>query len=129
MEKPHNIVFSIVAVLLYWLASSGFSDGLSHRIQVDQNVVSTGSSFLLAEDLPYVSGFAIKEGASLGSAGNATPLSHKQPQLYKAIVSAYDVQVVCAFLQCISQLDNNPVRIRKSDMLFPFHYFFEPNRA
>ncbi len=129
MEKPHKIVFSIVAVLLYLLASSGFSDGISHRIQVDQNIEPTGTHFFWAEELPFVSGFAVKDGAGLWSGGNPAPVSNKQPQLFKAVVFALEEQVAITFLQNISQFNTNPVRIRKSDMLFPFHYFFEPARA
>lgn len=122
-------MFSFVAVMLYLLAAGGFSAGISHRIQVDQSIATTGTGILVAEQLPYASGFAVKEGTSLWSAGNANQGSYKQPQLFKAIIGALEVQVSCAITQSVAQLFNHPLRIRKADMLFPFHYFFETQRA
>ncbi len=122
-------MFSVVALLLYWLAASGFSDGVSHRMQVDQATETTGTPLLIAEELPFELGFAVKEGTSFLTAASTSVGPVKQLQFYKAIISASEVQVACTLMQCDSHLHNNPVRTRKSDMLFPFHYFFEPARA
>lgn len=122
-------MISIIAAVLISMATTGFSDGISHSTKVDQNVETTGSQIFVAEELPYLAGFAVKEVASYFSAGSANQISLKQHQVQKAVIHALEVQVACAILQNVSQLYINPVRIRKSDMLFPFHYFFEPDQS
>jgi hypothetical protein len=129
MEKPFKIMISIIAAVFISLAASGYSYGLSYNTEAGWNVETTGSEIYVTEDLPYLAGFAVKEVASYFSAGNASQIAFKQQQLQKAVIHALEVQVACAILQYVAQLHNTPVRIRKSDLLFPFHYFFEPTRA
>lgn len=124
MEKPRKIVLPVFAVLLYLLSASGFTGGTGHSILVEQGVESSVPAVFWAEELPLLSGFALKEGAGFHSGGNTAPGSVKQVQLYKAVMCAVEIEVACAFFQYVFDLQNNPVRIRKSDMLFPFHYFF-----
>ncbi len=129
MEKPFKILISIFAAVFISLAASGYSYGISMSVEAGWNVETTGSGIFVAEELPYLTGFAVKEVASYFSAGSGSQIAFKQHQVQKAVIQAHGVQVACAILQYNSQLHNNPVRVRKSDMLFPFHYFFEPARA
>ncbi len=122
-------MISIIAAVFISLAASGFSNGISHSAVAGRNVETIGSGIFVAEELPYLASFAVKEVASYFSAGNVSQITFKQQQVQKAVIHALGVQVACTILQYISQLHNNPVRVRKSDMLFPFHYFFETARA
>ena len=125
MGKQHNILFSIVAAALFCLAATGFTGGCTPGAGVDRHVETTGTVLFVAEELPMTGSFELKEGAGFFSGGNLTPGSFKQSQVFKAVIRVTEVQVACTVLQIDLLFNNNPIRIRKEDMLFPFHYFFE----
>lgn len=122
-------MLTIIAAVFISLATSGFSYGISQSSEAGKNVETTGSGIFVAQELPYLAGFAVKEVASYFSAGSGSQVAFKQHQVQKAVIHAHGIQVACAIVQYVSQLHNNPVRVRKTDMLFPFHYFFEAPRA
>jgi hypothetical protein len=125
MGKPVKIEFSFVAVVLYCLAVSMFSSGQVFSYKTDQKAETTASRIFVAEEIPFVAGFAIQEGTNYVFHTNTSSGTLKQLQLYKAASHVREVQVFSSVANYISRLLNFPVRIRKSDMLFPFHYFFE----
>lgn len=124
MKKPGNIIYILIAVVTGVMAVGGFFPGkyIDTQEVVVEKLIGQEQCFL--EQLNGVPQFGLREiEVTTVSAGPVTtPMKHLQK--YKAVVRSSEVQVLNLLGWCLSQIVYFPVRIRKADLLFPFHYFF-----
>jgi hypothetical protein len=125
MGIPFKIANLIFAVMLFSATVSGFFyNPETGAVSISASETAETGTFF-SENLPFLNSFAINDGSGAGYSVRVVTGSSNQLQAFKAVMHALEVQVECALSNCISQVSIFPVRIRKSDLLFPFHYFFE----
>ena len=116
-------LFCIVAVSCL-VATGGFSGYNNQTAYQGQAAPGAAMQMHLTADLPALADFAMHEASFVvGPAGFAS-CSFKQSQSFRAVIHAYGIHVVLLLANVVSDIINFPVRIKKSNLLFPFHYFF-----
>ncbi len=125
MKIPVKIFVIFLGAVLYSAAAKGISNSLIHHRQQEQitETAATGSSF--SEERPFVNAFAVEESNLTILFVKTAPEASQKKEVYKAAIHAAEAKSSCVVISFNSQLNHFPVRIRKSDMLFPFHYFFD----
>ncbi|HZH71108.1 MAG TPA: hypothetical protein VFD91_01345 [Mariniphaga sp.] len=124
MKKPGNIFYILIAVVTGVMAVGGFFQGKYNDSQEVAAVKLIGQEQCFLEQLNGVPRFGLREiDVTTVSSGPFTSLV-KHLQKYKAIVRNSEVQILNSLGWYLSQIVFFPVRIRKADLLYPFHYFF-----
>lgn len=124
MGKSFKIKWIIIAAVMLMAAGSGFS-------AVDkQTLPEVSFSECLAQehavlfDSPQSSDFALHESSFSVVNNGPSSGSARQWDSFRAVLKASEVAVHLVLTKTISEVLNFPVRIRKADLLYPFHYFF-----
>lgn len=124
MEKLLKIKLLFAVAVVYVMVAGGFSSAINQQ----PNEVNTSETVAMQHKLSfndrYFSGYALHE-SGLTTSSTAPLFSFaKQWEVFKAVIQASEERVLKALAQTIEAVILFPVRIRKADLLFPFHYFF-----
>lgn len=124
MKKLRNIIYIFTAVVTCVIAVNGFSvpneDGLKEI--VSEKFIGQEQCYL--QQLYDIPRFGVREidFTTISSGPITSPVKHLQT--LKAAVRVSEVRVLNSWISYLSHIVYFPVRVRKVDLLFPFHYFF-----
>ncbi|MBK8699009.1 MAG: hypothetical protein IPN29_05500 [Saprospiraceae bacterium] len=117
-------VFSIVilASIGLWLAVN------SHDVYADQNHQighRNSHAKVYSIDTPDLIGLSTEKETSLKHNNNPPPATPKNPaQIQPAYVLLFNQLMLVRFTQYLVRTTNARLKYRKSDLIFPFHYFW-----
>jgi hypothetical protein len=111
-------VFYIIAVLL-------FADNITPPVSSVSETQSTGNRILFENSLSPILGIPLtqKSGISLfnGATYSGSDFQFKE---FSAYLKSAEKSISSEFVQYVFQAKNFLIRLRKADLLFPFHYFW-----
>ena len=124
MKKLRNEIYILIAVVTIVIAVGGFFPGEYNNIKEVAAEKLIGQEQCFLEQLYGVPRFGLREidVTTVSSGPVTTPVKHLQT--LKAVVRASEIQVSNTLGCYLLQIVYFPVRIRKADLLFPFHSFF-----
>src|SRR5690554_1012761 len=124
MKNLLKIFLPLVASVIYCLHVGNFTStpALDFEGNYDLSTVQKGH-FFAEPELPD-GFFAVQEGSQALFSNSASSGNPKQLQMFKAVIQAGVVRQYNSYAQYLSEIWDSPIRNRKRDLLFPFHYFF-----
>ncbi len=124
MEKPCKILLPIITAILFCMATYDFFHGMDCYIDQKSKTDCFETSSYHSQKLPLPNVFAIQAGSEFIFSNTSTSGSVKQLQIYKAAIDFNNKKLESSFFQYLEHIGKFPIRLRKSNTLFPFHNFF-----
>jgi hypothetical protein len=125
VKKTIKISGAIITALLYSIAVILFAENVSLQVSAVSEP-QTACTRLLFETCPSgILGVPItQESINHIFAGSKYSESDFQSKKFSACLKYCEKTFSSAFVQYVIQTKNFPVKLRKADFLFPFHYFW-----
>ena len=125
MKKAFKISGTVFAAVFYSIAVLLFAEIVTPPVSPVSETQSTGNRILFEVSPSDFLGVPLTQKSGINLFNRATYSgSDFQYNEFSAYLKNAERSISSEFVQYVFQAKNFPVRLRKADLLFPFHYFW-----